>query len=78
MRKFYVSSGTMQEVLLASTREQACIKAMRRLDNPIKIGTRFRVSERGFDAHYDDFFINTSTIISLMILAASDDEVTPV
>ena len=67
MRKYYVSSKQIQEIVLADTAPQACVFAFRRGDNPIKCGPVMRVSERGFDKHDDDEVFETGSIIGLII-----------
>jgi hypothetical protein len=62
--KLYVSCGDVKDVLEASTEIQACIKAMQRLKAaPRVLQHYFRVSQRGFNEHDDDVFIDTVTVI---------------
>lgn len=63
MRKYYVSCGDIQAIVMASTGIQAAVKSFR-LPTPVRnLATSFRVSERGFDVHDDDELIDTATVI---------------
>lgn len=62
--------GEIKEIVQASNPVQGAIKAFSRLDGPIKAGTMFRISEKGFDPHDDDFLIATSVVIKTIWLAS--------
>jgi len=69
MNKFYVVSGLVKEIVLATNPVNAAVIAMRRLDGPILMGTTFRISEKGFDEHDDDTVISTSALLEILIEA---------
>lgn len=68
MRKFYVSCGGLQRLVLAHTPPQACMKTFGWFVDEGKghIGLLMRVSERGFDVHEDDENYFTSQILALI------------
>jgi len=71
-RKYYVSCGNKQILLMAASDMQACMLFFRYIDNDIPGGV-VRVSERGFAEHEDDFVVITETVIRFIVLA-SDEE----
>ena len=69
--KYYVTVDSYQEVILASTSYQACLKVVQNklADTKCGISDDFcRVSQRGFDVHDDDELIESDIIWGLVQL----------
>ena len=67
MPKFYVETGTLQEVVSASTPFDACVAAVRRVTNHyletgegnITLGDSFIVNQKGFPSNRNPFTLDT-------------------
>lgn len=74
MKKYYVTLGRLQALVMGYNTIQACILALRKMqetsldvvDDDVDTGTIFRVSERGFDVHNDDERYMLYDIIKIM------------
>jgi len=79
MPKYYVETGTLQEVVMADNPTEACRMAIRSVsrlflktgDGDVVLGESFIVNERGFPSNrspftidtFNDTLVSTSTII---------------
>ena len=84
MPKFYVETGTLQEVVAAETPFGACVMAIRRAtdqylkdgDN-VTLGESFIVNQKGFPSNREPFTLDTinDTMVSTsLIIAAFENE----
>ena len=75
MRKFYITCGKVQRIVLGYTDVHACIKSFPWFVEQGKgfIGTIFRVSERGFDKHDDDTIYDTGVLMQIVMLAHAEE-----
>jgi len=69
--KYYITLGETQYLVKDNNPYKACMQVLRLKFNKYTdvLANRFRVSQRGFDWHPDDEYIDTSTIISLLLLS---------
>ena len=85
MPKFYVETGTLQEVVSASTPFDACVRAIRRASNQylatgdgnVTLGESFIVNQKGFPSNREPFTLDTinDTMLSTSrIIEAFEDE----
>lgn len=71
--KYYVESGEMKRVVIASDPKEA-VKIAIEQDKPESLGLLAVISERGFDTAYpDDYYILTPAILLEMYLISQDD-----
>ena len=67
MPKYYVETGTLQEVVSASTPFNACVGAIRRAtklyletgESNLTLGDAFIVNQRGFPSNREPFTLDT-------------------
>ena len=67
MPKYYVETGTLQEVVSASTPFNACVAAVRRATNHyletgegnLTLGDAFIVNQKGFPSNREPFTLDT-------------------
>ena len=75
-KKFYVTFGQFNNVLLAENEYRACILTIRKYFDENKyrdtLPTTFIVSQQGFDAHKNDTIVETSLIINLLVVAGQE------
>lgn len=71
MNKYYVTWGSREFIILAGNEVAACMGAMKKAFSKYvdMVGPMFRVSQRGFDQHDDDFTIELGDVIKLQILS---------
>ena len=84
MPKFYVETGTLQEVVGAETPFSACVLAIRRATNKyleggenVTLGESFIVNQKGFPSNREPFALDTAndTMVSTSrIIDAFEDE----
>jgi hypothetical protein len=75
--KFYVQSGNLKELVLADTPVNAIIKAIRRNEHDVTIGTSdvFTVSQKGFVLDREDFMLDTTEVVTLdEVLGAMNED----
>ena len=63
MPKYYVETGTLQEVVSASTPFDACVVAIRRAtktgEGDLTLGDAFIVNQKGFPSNREPFTLDT-------------------
>ena len=66
MPKYYVETGTLQEVVESNTAFDACVRAVRRATNEyleggenVTLGESFIVNQRGFPSNREPFTLDT-------------------
>ena len=63
MPKYYVETGTLQEVVSASTPFDACVFAIRRAtktgEGDLTLGDAFIVNQKGFPSNREPFTLDT-------------------
>lgn len=71
MNKYYVTWGEREFVVQSGNEVAACIGAMNLAFAKYVdvVGTMFRVSQRGFDVHDDDYTISLGDVIKIQMLA---------
>tara|TARA_Y100000034_G_C6704575_1_gene310911 strand:- start:322 stop:579 length:258 start_codon:yes stop_codon:yes gene_type:complete len=84
MPKFYVETGTLQEVVQSNTAFDACVGAVRRATREylnggenVTLGESFIVNQRGFPSNREPFTLDTlnDTMVSTSrIIEAFEDE----
>lgn len=71
-KKYYVTWGPYKKLLVRTRPYEACRDFMRDIldksenDDDFLLPLVFKVSERGFEDHDDDFFITTYDILAIM------------
>ena len=83
MPKFYVETGTLQEVVESNTAFDACVRAVRRATmeylnggENVTLGESFIVNQRGFPSNREPFTLDTlnDTMVSTSrIIEALED-----
>ena len=84
MPKYYVETGTLQEVVSASTPFNACVVAVRRATNHyletgegnLTLGDAFIVNQKGFPSDREPFTLDTvndSMLSTTRIIEAFED-----
>ena len=77
MPKFYVETGTLQEVVAAETPFGACVMAMRKATNQylkdggnVTLGESFIVNQKGFPSNREPFTLDTvnDTMVSTSLI----------
>lgn len=75
-KKYYVTFGQFNHVILAESEYRACILTFRKYfdENTYRdtLPTTFIVSQQGFEAHNDDIVIEADLIINLLLVAGQE------
>ena len=85
MPKYYVETGTLQEVVSASTPFNACVVAVRRATNHyletgegnLTLGDAFIVNQKGFPSDREPFTLDTandSMLSTTRVIEAFEDD----
>ena len=84
MPKYYVETGTLQEIVESNTAFGACVRAVRRATNEyldggenVTLGESFIVNQKGFPSNREPFALDTEndTMVSTSrIIDAFEDE----
>ena len=74
MNKYYITCGDIKILLLAESPEDACFSMFSSMSEVNQLSKEIRISQKGYENHYDDTILRLSDMFCLWIISLSGNK----